>query len=129
MSRGGGRINLAAVTQITATFSSRGQPSLGLGQFSASKESGTEPVGVTVQSVVSTAVTYSISLVPAVDGANAPTITLSTTTLTVTGNGSGGFTSSFTISPKTAPGDYYGDITLTGGTITLNIPYWITITP
>jgi len=34
-----------------------------------------------------------------------------------------------TLQPSTAPGDYYGDIVLTGGTVTLRIPYWIEVTP
>jgi hypothetical protein len=36
-------------------------------------------------------------------------------------------TVSLTISASLANGDYYGDIQLTGGTIPLNLPYWVNI--
>lgn len=129
MFRGGGRINLTAVTQITATINAHFSTSLGFGQVSASSQSGTLSTFVLVQSVVSASVTYAVGVSPAVNGANAPVVTTSTTSVTVAGQGSIRFDVSVTVSSTTAQGDYFGDITLTGGTVPLLIPYWIEIVP
>jgi minor extracellular serine protease Vpr len=129
MSRGGGRINLAAVTQLTATINAHGSANLGFGQFSASTDNGTSSTWVVVQSVVSSPVTYTVSVSPAVDGANAPAVATDQTSLTVAGQGSVQFHVLLTVSPTTAQGDYFGDIVLSGGTLTLQIPYWVEIVP
>jgi len=129
MSRGGGRIDLTAVTKITATINAHGSANIGFGRFSDTNDAGTQKTPVTVQSVVNAPVTYTVAVSPAVDGANAPSITTSATTITVAGQGSAKFTIVLTIASNTAPGDYYGDITLTGGTVPLAIPYWIEIVP
>jgi len=129
MFRGGGRINLAAVTQITGTINAHFSANLGFGQFSVSTNNGTQSTWVVVQSVVNSPVTYTVSVSPAVDGANAPVITTTTSSLTVSGQGTGKFSVLVTVSSSTAQGDYYGDITLSGGAVTLQIPYWIRIVP
>ena len=129
MNRGGGRIDLAAVTRITATIDAHGSANLGFGRYSASGDSGTSSFPVVVQSVVSSSVTYTVSVSPAVDGANAPVVAVSQTTITVTGQGTAKFSVLLTVSPTNAQGNYYGDIVLTGGTVTLQIPYWIEIVP
>jgi len=129
MFRGGGRINLAAVTQITGTINAHFSANLGFGQFSVSTNNGTQSTWVVVQSVVNSLVTYTVSVSPAVDGANAPVITTTTSSLTVSGQGTGKFSVLVTVSSSTAQGDYYGDITLSGGAVTLQIPYWIRIVP
>src|SRR6266702_4157070 len=127
MSHGGGRINLAAVTQITGTINAHFSANLGFGQFSVSTNNGTQSTWVVVQSVVNSPVTYTVSVSPAVDGANAQVITTTTSSLTVSGQGTGKFSVLVTVSSSTAQGDYYGDITLSGGAVTLQIPYWIRI--
>lgn len=129
MQRGGGRISLSAVTQITATINAHGSANLGYGRLSATLDNGTDLKPVTVTSDVASTVTYTVGVSPAVDGANAPVFATSTTSLTVSGGGSAMFTVNLTLSPSTAPGIYYGDITLTGGTVPLAIPYWIEVTP
>ena len=129
MSRGGGRIDLAAVTVITATINAHKSANLGFGQFSASGDSTTNNVPVTVQSVVSVMITYTVTVAPAVGGPNSPSITTSTASIAVSPGGSATFQVLLTIAPTNAPGDYFGDIVLTGGTVTLQIPYWVEITP
>src|SRR6266705_3247506 len=129
MDRGGGRIDLGAVTQVTATFNVAGSASIGYGRLSATNDTGTTDVPVRATSVKSSSVTYTLSVSPAVDGANAPSITTSTTTLTIGAGKTVKFDVFLTLQPSTAPGDYYGDIVLTGGTVTLRIPYWIEVTP
>src|SRR5438309_549450 len=66
MNRGGGRIDLAAVTKITATINAHGSANLGFGRYSASGDSGTSSFPVVVQSVISSSVTYTVSVSPAV---------------------------------------------------------------
>ena len=70
--------------------------------------------------------TYSITVAPAVAG---PSITPSVTSLTVAAGATSTVTISLTLSPSLATGNYYGDIQLTGGTIPLNVPYWVNIDP
>ena len=126
---GRGRVDLSAVTQITAMIDAHGSANLGFRQFSASKDNGTNDIAVTVQSVVASPVSYTVSVSPAVDGANAPVVTTSQTSFTVAGQGSMKFEVLLTVSPTTAQGDYFGDIVLSGGTVTLRVPYWVEITP
>ena len=129
MSRGGGRIVLAAVTQVTATLDVAGSANIGYGRLSATNDTGTTDVPVRATSVVNTAVTYTLTVSPAVTGAHAPVITTSTSSITLSPGSTVKFDVFLTLQSSTAPGDYYGDITLTGGTVTLNIPYWIEVTP
>jgi len=58
-----------------------------------------------------------------------PTISLSVTSLTLAAGGTGTVTVSLTLSPSLPNGDYFGDIQLTGGTIPLNLPYWVRADP
>ena len=129
MDRGGGRIDLGAVTQITATLDVAGSASIGYGRLSATNDTGATDVPVRATSVKSSSVTYTLSVSRAVDGANAPSITTSTTTLTIGAGKTVKFDVFLTLQPSTVPGDYYGDIVLSGGTVTLRIPYWIEVTP
>jgi minor extracellular serine protease Vpr len=129
MFQGGGRINLASVTQITATINAANSANLGYGRLSVTEDVGTVPLPVTVQSVTGAPTTYTVTVSPAVDGPNAPSVATSKTTITVSGGGTAKFVVSLTVASSTAPGDYYGDITLTGGTVTLRIPYWVEIAP
>ena len=129
MDRGGGRIDLGAVTQITATLDVAGSASIGYGRLSATNDTGATDVPVRATSVKSSSVTYTLSVSRAVDGANAPSITTSTTTLTIGAGKTVKFDVFLTLQPSTVPGDYYGDILLSGGTVTLRIPYWIEVTP
>src|SRR6266699_1414872 len=125
MSQGGGRIDLGAVTQLTATLDVAGSASIGYGRLSVTNDTGATDVPVRATSVKSSSVTYTLSVSRAVDGANAPSITTSTTTLTIGAGKTVKFDVFLTLQPSTAPGDYYGDIVLSGGTVTLRIPYWI----
>src|SRR5216683_3606017 len=127
MVRGGGRIDLAAASQVTATLEA------GSGDGQASFSFGVLPSGgitrsfdITVTSVSTSTVTYSISVLAASAG---PTITPSRTSLTVAAGGTGTVTISLTLSSSLANGDYFGDIQLTGGTIPLNLPYWVRLDP
>jgi hypothetical protein len=47
----------------------------------------------------------------------------------VAAGGTGTVTISLTLSSSLASGDYFGDIQLTGGTIPLNLPYWVHADP
>jgi minor extracellular serine protease Vpr len=127
MVRGGGRIDLAAASQVTATLeagSGDGQASFSFGELPSSGI--TRSFDITVTSVSTSTVTYSISVLAASAG---PTITPSVTSLTVAAGGTGTVTISLTLSSSLANGDYFGDIQLTGGTIPLNLPYWVRADP
>ncbi len=129
MDRGGGRIDLAAVTKITATINTQGSPNLGFGQLSVKNDRGTNDVAVTVTSVVNVPVTYTVTVSSAIGDPTILPITTSATTITLGPGGSAKFSVDLTISRTTATGDYAGDIVLSGGTVTLQIPYWVEITP
>src|SRR2546426_832869 len=127
MVRGSGRIDLAAASQVTATLeagSGSGQPRFSFGELPSSGVS--RSFDLTVTSVSTSTMTYTISVVPAVAG---PTISSSTTSLTVIAGGTATVTISLTLSANLANGDYYGDIHLTGGTVPLNLPYWVRVDP
>ena len=125
MRRGGGRIDLAAASMITATFDTgNGQPSFSFGELHSSGI--TRSFTITVTSVATSTITYTVSVVPAFAG---PTITSSDTSLTVAAGGTGTVTISLSISPDLPNGDYFGDIQLTGGAVPLSIPYWVTVDP
>jgi subtilisin family serine protease len=128
MSRGSGRIDLAAASQITATIDAHHTTSLSFGQLSAgSGDSSNLPIKA--NSVSSTTVTYTVSVSPAFTSPNAPTVTINTNTLTVSPGQTAQVQVTIVASSTTAPGDYFGDIVLTGGTVTLNVPYWAELTP
>src|SRR5438552_3036096 len=127
MVRGGGRIDLAAASQVTATLEAGngdGQASFSFGELVSSGM--TRSFTITVTSVSTSTVTYSISLVPASAG---PSITPSITSLTIGAGATGSVTISLSLSPNLPGGDYFGDIQLTGGTVPLNLPYWVTVDP
>ncbi len=132
MVRGGGRIDLGAASTFSATVSAlpatggvgAGQPSFSFGEFVSSAI--VRSASITLSDVSGTTMTYSVSIVPAVAG---PSVTSSVTSLTVAAGGTGTFTVTLQISPAVASGQYYGDIQLTGGPVTLNIPYWVQVDP
>ncbi len=125
MVRGGGRIDLAAASKITATLDTgNGQPSFSFGEIPSSGI--TRSFTITMTSVATSTITYTVSVVAASAG---PSITSSATTLTVAAGGTGTVTISLELSPSLPIGDYYGDIQLTGGTVPLSVPYWVRIDP
>ncbi len=127
MVRGGGRIDLAAASQVTATLeagSGDGQASFSFGVLPSSGI--TRSFDITVTSVSTSTVVYSVSVLAAAAG---PTISLSVTSLTLAAGGTGTVTVSLTLSSTLPSGDYFGDIQLTGGTIPLNLPYWVRADP
>jgi subtilisin family serine protease len=127
MVRGGGRIDLAAASQVTATLEAgngAGQAGFSFGVLPSAGI--TRSFDITVTSVSTSTVTYSVSVLAASAG---PTLTLSVTSLTVAAGGTGTVTVSLTLSSSLANGDYFGDIQLTGGTISLSLPYWVRADP
>src|SRR3989454_398808 len=127
MVRGGGRIDLAAASQVTATLeagSGDGQASFSFGVLPSSGI--TRSFDITVTSVSTSTVTYSVSVLAAAAG---PTISLSVTSLTLAAGGTGTVTVSLTLSSTLPSADYFGDIQLTGGTIALSLPYWVRADP
>ena len=127
MDRGSGRINLAAASMVTATITVGVDTSLDYGQLSAQGDSA--QLLVKAQSVSGSSVTYSVSVVPGFSSTNQPSLTLATRTVTLAAGGSGSFEVTVATNGKTAAGDYFGDIVLSGGTIPLDIPYWVEVTP
>ena len=127
MDRGSGRINLAATSMVTATITVGVDTSLDYGKLSAQGDSA--QLLVRAQSVSGSSVTYSVSVVPGFSSTNQPSLTLATRTVTLAAGGSGSFEVTVATNGKTAAGDYFGDIVLSGGTIPLNIPYWVEVTP
>src|SRR6266581_4871367 len=127
MDRGGGRINLAAASMVTATITVGVDTSLDYGQLSAQGDNA--QLLVRAQSVSGSSVTYSVSVVPGFSSTNQPSVTPATTTVTLAAGGSASFEVTVATNGKTAAGDYFGDIVLSGGTIPLNIPYWVEVTP
>jgi minor extracellular serine protease Vpr len=127
MVRGGGRIDLAAASQVTATLEAGkgdGQASFSFGELPSAGI--TRSFDITVTSVSISAVTYSVSVLTSSAG---PTITPSVASLTVAAGGTGTVTVSLSLSPGLANGDYFGDIQLTGGAVPLNLPYWVMVDP
>jgi len=131
MSRGAGRIDLAAASQVSATLETSPTPStLGNGQASFSfgelrASSQTRSFTITLTSVSTSTITYTVSVVPAVSG---PTVTPSVTSLTLAAGGTATVDVSLALSPSLS-GAFYGDVQLTGGPVTLNVPYWVTVDP
>src|SRR3989441_1255974 len=129
MSRGAGRIDLAAASQVSATLETsptastvgNGQASFSFGELRASSQ--TRSFTITLTSVSTSTVTYTVSVVPA-----GPTVTPSVTTLTLSAGG----TATVDVSPTPSPnlsGAFFGDVQLTGGPVVLNVPFWVTVDP
>jgi minor extracellular serine protease Vpr len=131
MTRGAGRIDLAAASQVSATLETSPTPSmLGNGQASFSfgelhASSQTRSFTITLTSVSTSTVTYTVSVAPAVAG---PTVMPSVTSLTLSAGGTATVDVSLTLSPDIA-GAFYGDVQLIGGPVALNVPYWVTVDP
>jgi len=131
MTRGAGRIDLAAASQVSATLEtsptssmlSNGQASFSFGQLQASSQ--TRSFTITLTSVSTSTITYAVSIMPAVAG---PSITPSVTSLTLSAGGTATVDISLTLSPNLA-GAFYGDVQLSGGPVVLNVPYWVTVDP
>ena len=132
MNRGAGRIDLAAASQVTATLETSpatGAPGNGQASFSFGELPSSDirrDFTITVTSVSTSTVTYSVSVLAASAG---PTITPSTTSLTVAAGGTATVTISLSLPPSLNSGDYFGDIQLAGGTVPLNVPYWVRVDP
>jgi minor extracellular serine protease Vpr len=132
MNRGGGRIDLAAASQVTATIETspkgvstgNGQASFSFGELPSSGI--TRSFTITVTSVSTSTVTYTVSVLAASAG---PRITSSVTMLTVAAGGTATVDISLTLSPSLPSGTYFGDIQLAGGTVPLNVPYWVNADP
>jgi subtilisin family serine protease len=127
MNRGAGRIDLAAASQVSATLETSPTPST-LGNGQASFSFGELPSSgiirsftITLASVSTSTVTYTVSVVPAVAG---PTVSPSVTSLTLTAGATGSVDISLTLSADLL-GAFYGDVRLTGGPVALNVPYWV----
>lgn len=131
MSRGGGRIDLAAASQISATLETgpapsgvgNGQASFSFGELVSSGQ--TRSFTITVTSVSTNAVTYTISVLAASAG---PTITTSVSTLTVAAGTTATVDVSLSLS-STLQGQFFGDIQLSGGPVLLSVPYWVQVDP
>ena len=125
MDRGSGRIDLAAASKVTATIGSvDGTTSLGYGKVPLSSN---KDLPVFASSVAGSTLSYTVTVVPAFSSANQPSISVSTSSLTLGPGGLATFSVTATASSTTATGDYFGDIVLSGGTVPLNIPYWLTV--
>jgi subtilisin family serine protease len=131
MARGAGRIDLAAASQVSATLETsptpstlgNGQASFSFGELRASSQA--RSFTITLTSVSTSIITYTISVVPAVSG---PTVTPSITSLTLSAGGTATVDVSLTQSPSLS-GVFFGDVQLTGGPVALNVPYWVTLDP
>jgi subtilisin family serine protease len=124
MDRGGGRIDLAAASTVAATIDTDSFTSVNFGQVPAISTSRTKDI--MVKSVVSSSVTYSITVVSAIAGPG-PTLAPSVTSLTVNAGKEATLTVTLTLSPNNALKDYYGDIVLTSGGVTIQVPYWLRV--
>ena len=127
MDRGSGRIDLAAASMVTATISVGVDTSLDYGQLSASGD--TAQLLVKAQSVSGSSATYAVSVVPGFSSPNQPSVTVDTSSATLAPGGTVNIQVTVATNGSTATGDYFGDIVLSGGTVPLNIPYWVEITP
>ncbi len=125
MRRGGGRIDLAAASKVTATLDTgNGQPSFSFGELSSGGI--TRDFTITLTSVATSTITYTVSVVP---GSSGPSITPSVTSLKLAAGGTGTVTISLSLSPSLPNSDYFGDIQFTGGAVPLSVPYWVSIDP
>jgi minor extracellular serine protease Vpr len=131
MSRGGGRIDLAAASQISATLETGPSPSgVGDGQAMFSfgeivSSSQTRSFTITITSVSTSSVTYTVSVLAASAG---PTITPSVSTVTVAAGATATVDVSLSPSP-TLQGQFFGDVQLSGGPALLSVPYWVQVDP
>jgi minor extracellular serine protease Vpr len=131
MSRGGGRIDLAAASQVSATLETsptsgtvgNGQAMFSFGELVASSQ--TRSFTITVTSVSTSDVTYILSVLAASSG---PTITPSVSSLTVSAGTTATIDISLTLSP-TLQGQFFGDVQLSGGPVLLSVPYWVLVDP
>jgi subtilisin family serine protease len=123
MDQGGGRINLAAATSFTATIDiNSATSSIGFGQLQGNPANAQRTLNVA--SIAPNTITYAITIAPAVSG---PSITTSASSLRIGSGSNARFNVAIVVDSTTTPGDYYGDIVLTGGTVTLKIPYWVEV--
>jgi hypothetical protein len=123
MDQGGGRIDLSAATSFTATIDiNSATSSIGFGQLQGNPANAQRTLNVA--SIAPNTITYAITIAPAVSGLS---ITTSTSSLTIRSGSNAAFKVITVVDSTTVPGDYYGDIVLTGGTVTLKIPYWVEV--
>jgi hypothetical protein len=124
MDRGGGRIDLAAASRVTAVIEAHEFTSIDFGQIQAGTSQ--RDFDVQIDSVIGSDLTYSISVSLATPGIS---VTTSDSSLTVPAGGHVQFRTTVTVTLNTAAGDYYGDVVLSGGTVTLRVPFWVEIIP
>lgn len=127
MDRGSGRINLAAASMVTATITVGVDTSLDFGQLSAQGD--THQLLVKARDVSGSDVSYSLSVVPGFSNANPPSVSVDISSVTIAAGGSANIQVTVSTNGSTTTGDYFGDIVLSGGTVPLNIPYWVEVTP
>lgn len=126
MSRGGGRIDLAAASMVSATLEALpDEASIGFGSL-APQAGQTRSVTLTVTSVSGVSVGYTVTIAQAVT-LTGGSITVSTGGFLLGAGGVTTITVTITVSSSVAQGNYYGDIVLTGGPVVLQVPYWIRV--
>ena len=123
MTRGGGRIDLAAAIQASATVAGNdNEPSINFGVFPA--RSFYRADGITLTSVSTSDITYTVTVSQAV---SCGCVSVSISSLTVGAGSTGGFVATVGTNPNVLPGTYYGDIIVSGGPVNLVIPYWFAL--
>jgi hypothetical protein len=124
MYEGGGRIDLAAASKITATVEVSSHAAVDFGQVPAQYT--TRHIDVQLDRVIpGTSTTYSLAVTFANPGVS---VTVSSPTVTVNQNNAQ-FTVILTVTPTTVLDEYYGDIVLTGGAVPIVIPFYTEIIP
>jgi minor extracellular serine protease Vpr len=127
MSRGGGRINLAAAIQAGATVNTNNDQvdaDFGLIVRAYAQRS----IDVSVNSVITSTVTYTITVNEAISGA-CGCVSVSATSITVRPGDGPNFSLTISMNPSILAGDYFGDVVLSGGTVALTVPYWFEFNP
>ncbi len=115
---GGGRIDLANAGSVKATVD---RTSVSFGSLPA--RAITRQVTFHMTSVSTGTEVYSLSVAPSVSG---PSLSLSTASITLTAGSTASFTVTLTLAPGNV-GQYYGNIVISGGTVDLDVPYWVNV--
>lgn len=124
MYEGGGRIDLAAASKITATVEVSSHAAVDFGQVPAQYT--IRHIDVQLDRVIpGTSTTYSLAVTFANPGVS---VTVSSPTVTVNQDNAQ-FSVILTVTPTTVLDEYYGDIVLTGGAVPIVIPFYTEIIP
>ncbi|HZY93299.1 MAG TPA: S8 family serine peptidase [Candidatus Bathyarchaeia archaeon] len=122
MYQGGGRIDLAAASKITATVEVSSHAAVDFGQVP--RQFVTRGIDVQLDRIVpGTSTTYSIAVIFANPGVS---VTVSSPTVTVNMDNAQ-FRVTLKVTSTTVEDEYYGDIVLTGGTVPIVIPFYTEI--